>query len=156
MCDIEMQFRRLDIGFRGRQSRRNIDRDQNMFSSALILPIWKHGDHETGSSYNYASVRDRNRISASTYMFSRTPKSIEHRPTSSYARFCLKRILHIRKHVDFETGNGIHAKLYRTWCRSMFHWRWHPWKQITRRRNCSSISYRHIVILLPVSRSPRF
>ena len=82
--DIEKQFRRLNIGFRERQSQRNIERQQNMFSSAWILPIWKHGDHETGSSYNYASVWDRNTISASTYMFSRTPKSMEYRPTSSY------------------------------------------------------------------------
>ena len=81
--EIEMQFRCLDIGFRGRQSQWNIDRHEVLYSSAWILPIWMHGDHETGSSYNYASVRDRNTISVSRHRFSRTPKSMEHRPTWS-------------------------------------------------------------------------
>jgi hypothetical protein len=62
---IEIQFRRLDIDFRWRQSPWNIDRHEVLYSSAWILPIWMHGDHETGSSYNYESVQDRNAISTS-------------------------------------------------------------------------------------------
>ena len=99
--EIEMQFRHLDICFRGRQSQWNIDRHQVLYSSAWTLPIWKHGDLETGSSYNYASVRDRNAISASRYRFSSTPKSMEHRPTSSSAW-----ILLIWKHGDLKTGSS--------------------------------------------------
>jgi len=78
---LDMQFLRLDIGFRGHQSQWNIDRHEVLYSSAWILPIWMHGDHETGSSYNYASVCVRNAISASRHRFSRTPKTMEHRPT---------------------------------------------------------------------------
>ena len=33
----------------------------------LFIIIRKHGDHETASCYNYASVRDRDAISASRY-----------------------------------------------------------------------------------------
>ena len=32
--EIEMRFRRLDIGFRGRQSQWNIDRHEVLYSSA--------------------------------------------------------------------------------------------------------------------------
>ena len=65
-----MQFRPLDIGFRGRQSQWNVDRYQVLhsfvlfcisflYSSVRILPIWQHGDLEPGRSYNYASILDR-------------------------------------------------------------------------------------------------
>ena len=95
--EIEMRFRRLDIGFRGRQSQWNIDRHEVPYSSAWILPIWMHGDHETGSSYNYASARDRNAISVSRYRFSRTPESMKHRPTWNSAQLCkISQYLHAR------------------------------------------------------------
>ena len=49
-----------------------------------------------------------------------------------------------------ETGSiligKIHAELYRTWRRSMFHWLWRPRKHISIRRNCISISYQSIII----------
>ena len=79
--EIEMQFWRLNIGFRGRQIRWNIDRHEVLYNSGRILPIWTHGDHETGSSYYYASVRDRNAILSSKYRFLWTPNPMEQRPT---------------------------------------------------------------------------
>ena len=81
--EIEMQFWRLNIGFRARQLQRNIDRHEVMYSSARILHIWMHGDHGTGSSYYYASERDRNAILASKYKLPWTPNSTERRPTRS-------------------------------------------------------------------------
>ena len=51
-----------------------------------ILPTYMQGDHETGSNYYCASVRDRNAILASKYRFPWTPNSMEHRPTWSSAR----------------------------------------------------------------------
>ena len=62
------------------------------YSGAEIVSWWRintQRGHETGNSYYYASVRDRKTISASRYRFSRTPKSMEHRPTSSSAQFCM-------------------------------------------------------------------
>jgi hypothetical protein len=107
-----------------------------------------HGDHETGSTYNYASVRDKNAISASRYRSSRTPKSMEHRLTWSSVLFSMT-----STYLDAcETGSiylgRIDAELYRISCWSMFHWLWRPQKPMSRRRNCISISYQRTVITI--------
>jgi len=117
----------------------------------IISFTWTSGivpntDKETGSSYNYASVRDRNAISASIYRFSKTPKSMEHRPTWSSVLFSMtSTCLDICKTGSIHLGR-IHVELYRISCRSMFHCLWRPRKPMSRRRNCISNAYRRIVI----------
>ena len=44
---IEMQFRRLNLGFRGRIDERNTDRHRNMHAECRN----PHGDVETGNIY---------------------------------------------------------------------------------------------------------
>ena len=51
-----------------------------IISFTLTTGIVPNVDKETGSSYKYASVRDRNTMLASRYRFSRIPKLMEHRP----------------------------------------------------------------------------
>ena len=86
--EIELQFRLLHICFRGRQSQWNIDRHRVLYSSAWILPIWKHGDLETGSSFYHASERHRNAISVSRYVF----EDAKVNGTSTDVEFCI--VLH--------------------------------------------------------------
>jgi len=71
-----------------------------------ILLAWKHGNHETGSSYCYASERDRNAILTSKYRFSSTPKPMEYRPTWSSVKVIW--ILPTWKHEDHETGSSYY------------------------------------------------
>jgi len=120
--EIEMPFWRLNIGLWGRQSQWNIDQYPVMFSSAWILPIWNHDDHKTGSSYNYASVRDcSNANMASKYRFSRTGKPLEHRTTWSSIKVISSSYKQVTwKHGDHETGSSYYYASERErmqcWC----------------------------------------
>jgi len=79
---IEARFRRLHLGFRRRPEQWNIDRYRNVHAWYRI----KHGDVETGSTYNSGCEQDRDAIPAATLRFSGTSRWLEHWPTTKCAR----------------------------------------------------------------------
>ena len=78
--------------------------------------------------------------------FSRTPKSMEHRPTSSSVFFWVNSITGFEVDIFPDVENSFQTEPCITWCRSMFRWLWRPRKLMSRRRNCISMSHRHLVI----------
>ena len=86
----------LTVGSRGRRDQRNIDRQRLMLARYRI----QHGGLQTGSSNNSCYKRIRNAMLVPTHRFSRTPNSMEHRPTTNYA--CMYRI----QHGGLQTGSS--------------------------------------------------
>jgi len=99
--EIEIQILHLNIGFWRQESQSNIERHEVMKGS-WTMPTWKQEEQETGSSYYYASERDRNAISVSWNRCSSTQKPMDHRPTWSSARV-------IRSDYDVEISQITHC-----------------------------------------------